>query len=46
MLRRFTRAELIKEREYWKNEYKAELRAAGLYTETRTIGFRFKPWSA
>jgi hypothetical protein len=46
MLRRFTRAELIREREYWKNEYKAELRAAGLYTETRTIGFRFKPWSA
>lgn len=45
MLRRFTRKELISEREYWKNEYKAELRAAGLYTETRNIGFRFKPWS-
>lgn len=45
MLRRFTRKELISEREYWKNEYKAELRAAGLYTETRNIGFRFKSWS-
>lgn len=42
MLRRFNRAELIKEREYWRNEYKVELKAAGLYTETRTITFRFK----
>jgi hypothetical protein len=42
MVRRFTRDELIKEREYWKNEYKAELRAQGLYTEPHAIGFRFK----
>jgi hypothetical protein len=41
MLRR-NRAEAIKEREYWKNEYKAELKAAGLYTETRNITFRFR----
>lgn len=45
MLRRFTRKELISEREYWKNEYRAEQRAAGLYTEPRNIGFRFKPSS-
>jgi hypothetical protein len=42
MLRRFDRSELLKEREYWRNEYKAELKAAGLYTETRNITFRFK----
>jgi hypothetical protein len=40
-LRRFNRADLLKEREYWKNEYKAELRASGQYTSPRSIGFRF-----
>jgi hypothetical protein len=44
-LRRFARAELIKEREYWRNEYKAELRASGQYTRPRGIGFRFTPSS-
>lgn len=44
MLRRFDRSELLKEREYWRNEYKAELKAAGLYTENRNIKFRFKGW--
>ncbi len=42
MLRRFDRSELLKEREYWRNEYKAELKAAGIYTENRNITFRFK----
>lgn len=42
MLRRFNRAELLKEREYWRNEYKAELKAAGIYTENRNITFRFR----
>lgn len=41
MLRRFSRAELLKEREYWKAEYRNELRAQGLYVSNRTIGFRF-----
>ena len=42
MLRRFNRAELLKEREYWRNEYKRELKAAGIYTENRNITFRFR----
>lgn len=42
MLRRFSRADLIKEREYWKNEYRVELKAMGIYAESRNITFRFK----
>jgi hypothetical protein len=42
MLRRFNRSELLKEREYWRNEYNGELRAAGLYASNRNITFRFR----
>jgi hypothetical protein len=45
-LRRFSRADLLKEREYWKNEYRAELRASGQYTQPRGIGFRFTATSS
>lgn len=41
-LRRFSRMELIKEREYWKAQYQAERRANGEYARRRVIGFRFK----
>jgi hypothetical protein len=40
-LRRFPRADLIKERSFWRAQYKAELRAKGEYAPRRVIGFRF-----
>jgi hypothetical protein len=40
-LRRFPRADLIKERSFWRAQYKAELRAKGEYCPRRVIGFRF-----
>jgi hypothetical protein len=40
-LRRFPRADLIKERSFWRAQYRAELRAKGEYCPRRVIGFRF-----
>ena len=40
-LRRFPRADLIKERSFWRAQYKAELRAKGEYAPRRVLGFRF-----
>jgi hypothetical protein len=40
-LKRFPRADLIKERSFWRAQYKAELRAKGEYALRRVIGFRF-----
>lgn len=42
-LRRISPIELEKLRAYYKNLYKAELRAKGEYSSPRVIGFRFKP---
>lgn len=40
-LHRFPRADLIKERSFWRAQYRAELRAKGEYAPRRVIGFRF-----